>query len=126
MKFAPIISGFVIWITCLIIRILYLTFVKYSLFSLNKIIYSFKLSLFFFSPLLLLIIIMQYLETKYIILRKNNFFYAILCFGLIGIFYVSFAYNNISNNNSEVFIESFYSLIAGLIYYMYNHICKKE
>jgi len=97
-----------------------LAILKNYINSLNKFLYAFKLSLFFFSPVLVIIILMQYLEIKYIILEKNNFIYAICCFGVIGILYLVLAYDIKSSNNTEVYLESLYSFIAGLIYYLFN------
>jgi len=121
MKLKPFISGFIIWIIFLSIRLIYLAILKNSVLSLNKFFYAFKLSLFFFSPVLVIIILMQYLEIKYILLKKNNFIYTMFCFGMLGILYFGLAYDNKSNYNSEVFLESVYSLIAGLIYYLFNN-----
>lgn len=126
MKSKSIISGLIIWTICLTIRIFYLSLLNDSNITFNYLIFGFKLSLFFFSPFLLIIIIMQYLEFKYITLRKNNFIYAMLCFGLLGILYFSLAYNNKTNYNFEVILESIYSLIAGFIYYIFNYCNRKK
>ncbi len=126
MKIKLFISGLIIWIACLILRIIYLVIMKESNITINNLILSFKLSLFFFSPFLIVIYIMQHFESKYTHLRIFNFRYSILIFGFLGIIYFSLAYNNKSNNNSEVFLESFYSIIAGIIYYLCNRLLNNK
>jgi hypothetical protein len=126
MKIKLFISGLIIWIACLIIRIIYLVIIKESNFSISNFIFGFKLSLFFFSPLLIVILFMQHFENKYTLLKKFNFTYSILIFGFLGFIYFSLAYNIKSNNNSEVYLESFYSLIAGIIYYLCNRLLSNK